>query len=54
MLRLRLKPKHLFSPVHTKKERFKTMRFQKTPLLKPLSKFPVCIKVFGRLSMDDR
>ena len=40
--------------VHTKKERFKTMRFQKTPLLKPLSKFPVCIKVFGRLSMDDR
>ena len=54
MLRLRLKPKPPFSPVHTKKERFKTVRFQKTPLLKPLSKFPVCIKVFGRLSMDDR
>ena len=52
MLRLRLKPKPPFSPVHTIKERFKTVRFQKTPLLKPLSKFPVCIKVFGR--MDDR
>ena len=28
MLRLRLKPKPLFSLVHTKKNRFKTVRFQ--------------------------
>ena len=48
MLRLRLRPKPPFSSVHTKKERFKTVRFLKTPLLK----VPVCIKVFGRL--DDR
>ena len=52
MLRLRLRSKPPFSSVHTKKERFKTVRFLKTPLLKPLSKIPVCIKVFGRL--DDR
>ena len=37
-----------FPPVHVKKERFKTVRFQKTPLLKPLSKVPVYIKVLRR------
>ena len=42
-----------FPPVHVKKERFKTVRFQKTPLLKPLSKVPVYIKVLRRRSMDD-
>ena len=29
-----------FSPVHTKKERFKTVRFQKTPLWNRFRKFP--------------
>ena len=43
-----------FSPVHTRKEGVsKTMRFQKSPLLKPFSKVSVFIGVFGHFSVGE-
>ena len=44
----------VFTYPHQKRGAFKTIRFQKTPLLKPFPKVLVFVSVFGRFSVDDR